>query len=129
MALLVALAVGWLWGTSDRWELDRAVHEAELRQCVLEAHSSVLSARLDVDRGNFRDAARHLEDARRLLQRSREKFEGLGFEEGMPHWNWALAQIDEAQRLAHQLEYEGLRVVSPPSPGNTNEPTSVQILP
>jgi hypothetical protein len=48
VGLLVALPAGWLWGTSATSELDRAVHVAELRRCLLEAHSSVLAAHLDV---------------------------------------------------------------------------------
>jgi hypothetical protein len=103
-ALLVALPGGWLWGTADTRELVRVVHVAELRQCLLEAHSSVLSARLDVDSGNFRDASRHLENARRLLQRSRGRLEALGLEADAPRWDWVLGQVEEAQRLAHELE-------------------------
>jgi hypothetical protein len=103
-ALVVTLPGGWLWGTADTRELVRVVHVAELRQCLLEAHSSVLSARLDVDSGNFRDASRHLEDARRLLQRSRGQLEALGLEADATRWDWLLGQVEEAQRLAHELE-------------------------
>ena len=103
-ALLVALLAGWLWGASGKWGLDRALQASELRRDLLEARSSVLDARLDLFDVNFGDASRHLEEARGLLRRAGERLKGLGRQDDAKRLDPALARIDEAQRLAGQLD-------------------------
>ena len=104
VALLVALLGGWFWGASGKWDLDRAIQVSELRADLLEARSSVLSARLDVYDVNFGNASRHLEGARGLLRRAGERLKSLGRQDDAKRLDLALARIDEAQRLAGQLD-------------------------
>ena len=104
VALLVALLGGWLWGASGKWDLDRALQASELRSELLEARSSVLDARLNLFDVNFGDASRHLEDARRLLRRAGERLKSVGRQDDATRLDLALARIDEAQRLAGQLD-------------------------
>jgi len=106
VALLVALLAGWLWGASGKWDLDRALQVSELRTDLLQARSSVLVARLDVYSVNFGDASRHLEDARGLLRRAGERLKSLGRPDDVKRLDLALVRIDEAQRLAGQLDQE-----------------------
>jgi hypothetical protein len=101
--LLVALLAGWLWGGSSLWRLDRALQASEVRSDLLEARNSVLDARLALYSVNVGDASRHLENARHLLRRARQRLAGLGWADDMKQLDLALVRIDEAQRLAGQV--------------------------
>jgi hypothetical protein len=103
-ALLVAGLGGWLWGASGMGAVDRALQAAELRSDLLEAHGSVLTARLDVYAVNFGDASRHLEDARSQLRRAEARLKPLGPQDALTRLGAAFAAIDEAQRLAGQID-------------------------
>lgn len=104
IALVVVLLGGWIWGASGKGSLDRALEASELSNDLLEARSSVLAARLDLYSVNFGDASRHLESARAQLGRAEEQLESLGREDDVKQLQPALALIDEAQRLARQLD-------------------------
>jgi hypothetical protein len=104
VALLVAGLVGWLWGVSGMRGVDRALQASQLRSHLLEARSSVLTARLDVYDVNFGDASRHLEDSRAQLRRAEEQLKSLGRQDDLKRLEPAFTGIDEAQRLAGQLD-------------------------
>lgn len=104
VALLVAGAGGWFWGASGRWENERALQAAELRNDLLEAHSLLLDARLSIYGLNFGDASRHFEDAKGLLRRAGGWLKGLGRGEDAKRLDLAVTTIDEAQRMAGQLD-------------------------
>jgi hypothetical protein len=71
VALVVVLLGGWFWGTSSgNQDLNHDLQASELRNCLLEARTSVLDARLEPYRVNFGNASRHLEDARAELRRA-----------------------------------------------------------
>ena len=106
VALVVVLLGGWFWGASGRGNLNRALQASELRTDLLEGRSSVLTARLDLYRVNFGDASRHLEDARGALRRAEEQLKGLGRQDDVKRLGPALTRIDEAQRLAGQLDQD-----------------------
>jgi hypothetical protein len=71
---------------------------------TVEAPSSVLDARLELYSVNFGDASRHLEDARAQLRRAEEQLKSLGRQDDVARLEPALTRIDEAQRLAGQLD-------------------------
>jgi len=104
VALLVGVLGGWLWGTSGKRAVDGALQASEVRNDLLEARSSVLGARLDLYIVNFGDASRHLEDARGALRRAEEQLKSLGRQDDVKRLELAFARIDEAQRLAGQLD-------------------------
>ncbi len=104
VALVVVLLGGWLWGASGKGDLVRALEASELRNSLLEARSSILTARLDLDDLNFGEASRHLEDARAQLRRAGERLTSLGRQDDVKQLERAFAGIDEAQRLAGQLD-------------------------
>ena len=106
VALLVALGVGWAWGASGRSAINRALRIAELRDGLLEGRAAVLDARLDIYSVNFGDASRHLEAAQRALRAADARLIGLGRQEDATRLKLALTRIDEAQRMAGQLNQD-----------------------
>ena len=103
VGLLVALGVGWVWGASGRSEINRALQLAELRDNLLEGRAALLDARLDVYSVNFGEASRHLEAARTALRAADARLNDLGRQEEATQMKTALTRIDEAQRMAGQL--------------------------
>jgi chromosome segregation ATPase len=105
-ALLIALLGGWLWDAPGSSELDRTLRASELRDDLLEAHTSLLGARVDLYERNFRSASRQLEDARGVLRRAEERSARLGWRDEVKRLDLARfeADIDEAQRLLDQLD-------------------------
>ena len=106
VALLVALGVGWAWGASGRSDITRALRIAELRGGLLEGRAAVLDARLDIYSVNFGEASRHLEAARSALRAADARLSGLGRQEDAKRLESALTRIDEAQRMAGQLNQD-----------------------
>jgi hypothetical protein len=106
VALLVALGVGWAWGASGRSDTNRALRIAELRAGLLEGRAAVLDARLDIYSVNFGEASRHLEAARSALRTADARLNGLGPQEDAKRLKIALTRIDEAQRMAGQLNQD-----------------------
>jgi hypothetical protein len=103
LGLLVAVGVGWVWGASGRSDTDRALQIAELRADLLEGRTAVLDARLDIYSVNFGEASRHFEAARSALRAAGARLTSLGREEDATPLAAALTRIDEAQRMAGQL--------------------------
>jgi hypothetical protein len=106
LALLVALGVGWAWGAYGRSEITDALRIAELREGLLAGRAAVLDARLDIYSVNFGEASRHLEAARSALRAADARLTGLGRQEDAKHLAIALTRIDEAQRMAGQLNQD-----------------------
>ncbi|RPI49071.1 MAG: hypothetical protein EHM55_24470 [Acidobacteria bacterium] len=106
LALLIAVGVGWVWGASGRSSSDRALQIAELRTELLEGRAAVLDARLDIYSVNFGDASRHFEVARTALRAANAGLMSLGRTEDAKSLEAALTRIDEAQRLAGQLNQD-----------------------
>ena len=102
--LVVALLAGWIWGRSGQSDTTRALETAELRGELLGARAAVLDARVALYNVNFGEASRHLEDARDLLRRARERLKDAGRDEGVKQLETALTRIDEAQRTAGKLD-------------------------
>jgi len=103
VALLVALGAGWVWGASGRSDITRALRIAELRGGLLEGRAAVLDARLAIYSVNFGDASRHFEAARTTLRATDARLNDLGRREDATRLKAAVTRIDEAQRMAGQL--------------------------
>jgi hypothetical protein len=102
-ALLVAVGVGWAWGASGKSDISRALQTAELRDGLLEGRAAVLDARLDIYSINFGEASRHFETARSALRAADGRLKDLGRQEDAARVQMALMRIDDAQRMAGQL--------------------------
>lgn len=106
VAVLVAFGVGWLWGGSGNSELHRALDGVELRNTLLEGRAAVLDARLDIYSVNFGEASRHFEMARSALRAAETRFTAMGRQEDSKQLALALTRIDEAQRMAGELNQD-----------------------
>jgi hypothetical protein len=106
VALLVALGSGWALGASGRSDVNRALAIAELRDDLLEGRAAVLDARLEIYSVNFGEASRHLEAARSALRAANARLSGLGRQEDVERLKTASTRIDEAQRMAGQLNQD-----------------------
>jgi chromosome segregation ATPase len=106
VALLVAAGGGWAWGASGRSDLNRALGIAELRDDLLEGRAAVLDARLDIYSVNFGEASRHLEAARSALRAANARLSRQGRQEDVERLKTASTRIDEAQRMAGQLNQD-----------------------
>jgi hypothetical protein len=82
----------------------RALQASELRGELLGARAAVLDARVAIYSVNFGEASRHLEDARSLLGRADERLKRLGRDAEVKQMQTAQASIDDAQRMAGQLD-------------------------
>ena len=109
VALLVALGAGWAWGAWGRSDTNRALRIAELRNGLLEGRAAALDARLDIYSVNFGEASRHLEAARKAVRAAEAQFNGLGRQGDSKPLELDLAKIDEAQRMAGQLNQDATR--------------------
>jgi len=104
VALLVALSAAWLWGSSGKGDLQRALDLAELRNDLLAARGALLSARVDLYIVNFGDASRDFESARTALRRAEARLKTVGRDEDVMRLGVALARLDEAQQFAGKLD-------------------------
>ena len=104
VGLVVALLAGWIWGTSGRSDMVRALQNSELRSELLGARAAVLDARVAIYSVNFGEASRHLEGARGLLGRADERLKRLGRDDELKQLQTAMAGIDDAQRMAGKLD-------------------------
>ena len=112
LALLVAVAAGWIWGASGRSDSERGLQMAELRAGLLEGRAAVLDARLDIYSVNFGEASRHFEAARTALRAAHARLTSLNRTEDAKALEAALTRIDEAQRLAGQLNQDANAVAA-----------------
>ncbi|MGE5362414.1 MAG: hypothetical protein ACM3NQ_25640 [Bacteroidales bacterium] len=118
VALLMGLLGGWLWGASGRAHQDRAVHVAEVCNDLLEARTSLLAARVDLDDADVGRMSRHLAAAREFADRARVRLENLGWRDEPQRVELAgiAADIAAAARLGARLVRE--------APTRGREPTT-----
>jgi hypothetical protein len=100
---MAAFLGGWLWGTSGRWEIDRALRAAELHNDVVEARAEVLGARVSLSDGDYKGTIRQLANARRLVGQACGRLDTPGScDDLLPQLDLrgVRAEIDRALRLA-----------------------------
>lgn len=86
--------------------MSNVLQASELRGDLLQARAAVLDARLDIYSVNFGEASRHFEAARTGARAASERLNGLGRQDDVKRLELALTRIDEAQRLAGQLNQD-----------------------
>jgi hypothetical protein len=106
VALVATLGVGWLWGAFGRSQIDRDLQAAALRGSLVEGRAALLDARLDIYGINFGDASRHFEAARTALRDADARLNGLGRPDEAKRVELALKRVDDAQRMAGQLNQD-----------------------
>ena len=103
VALMAAVLGGWLWGASGRWEIDRALRAAEIRNEVVEARAEILGARVSLSDGDYQGTIRQLANARRLVGQACGRPDAPGScDDLLPQLDLrgVRAEIDRALRLA-----------------------------
>ncbi|MEO8078548.1 MAG: hypothetical protein ABI818_19640 [Acidobacteriota bacterium] len=96
--------MGFAWGASGRIGLQSAADDSRRQLDTMEARGQLLDARVSLYGNNFGDASRHLEDAKVPLRRLKARYQQEGGRDAALRVDAALAQLDEAQRLAGKLD-------------------------
>ena len=102
--LVVAVGLGFAWGASGRISSQHALDEVKQQLDLAEARGHILEARVSLYNVNFGDAQRQLDDAKAPLQRARDRYQAAGKREAADNLSAAVAQVQEAQRLASRLD-------------------------
>jgi hypothetical protein len=103
-ALMVAVGLGFAWGAAGRIGLQTAAADAQRQLDTMEARGQLLDARVSLYGNNFGDASRHLEEAKAPLRRLKARYQEDGGRDAAQRVDAALAQVEEAQRLAGKLD-------------------------
>jgi len=106
VAVVVAFLAGWATGASGKTDMNHALQTCELRDTLVTARAALLEARLDIYSVNFGEASRHFEAARGGLRAARERLNRLGRSKEAQQLEVAFTRIDEAQRMAGQLNQD-----------------------
>lgn len=105
LALLVALAAGWLWGSSRSWPMGARLARAETRLHLTDARARALAARVDLYSLNFGAAAQNLSGAAEAVNRALPLVEDA--EDGSARaerLRVALAALEDARQAAGRLD-------------------------
>lgn len=104
VAVLLAMAGGWLWGAAGRWQSDEALGRSGTRLHLAHARGQLLQARIDLFELNFGRATRSLESAHADLSTAAQAYERTGRPELGRKIRDAMARADEARQLAGRLD-------------------------
>ena len=104
VVLIVTLGVGFVWGASSRFSIQRALDETQLQLDLAEARGHLLDARVSLYNVNFGDASRHFEEAKAPLRRAQERYRALGNRAAAASIGTAIDHATEGQRLASKLD-------------------------
>lgn len=104
VTLIVTLGLGFAWGASGRWTVETALEDSRQELDLLLARNALLDARVSLYNNNFGDASRRLEDAKAPLRRVKDRLQDEQESGPAAGIDTALTHLDEAQRLAGQLD-------------------------
>jgi hypothetical protein len=102
--LLIALGLGFAWGASGRFSVQRTLDATHQQLDLTEARGRILEARVALYNVNFGDASRHFEEAKVPLRRVRQRYQDLGQSDAALSIESAIRHVEEAQRLAGSLD-------------------------
>jgi hypothetical protein len=104
VALIVTLGLGYGWGAAGRWTVETALENSHHQLDLADARGALLDARVSLYNNNFGDASRRFEDAKTTLRRVKDWLQDDGKNEAALSIDAALRHVEEAQRLAGQLD-------------------------
>jgi hypothetical protein len=104
VAVLVVLLAGYFWGASGRGVAEDRAGALEVQLRLTEAQRALATARVDLFELNYGQASRHMEDARRALERLAEVLDREGPREAREPVQQATAQTREAQQLVARMD-------------------------
>jgi len=102
--LIVTLGLGFGWGASGRWTVETALDSSRQELDLASARSALLEARVSLYNNNFGDASRRLEDAKGPLRKVKDRLQDDEESGAAAGIDTALTHVEEAQRLAGQLD-------------------------
>ena len=104
VGLIVALGLGYAWGSSGRSPIEHALDESRQQLDLAEARGHLLDARVSLFNLNFGEASQHFEEAKVPLGRVRDRFQKSGDRAAAEKLGTALEQIADAQKRAGKLD-------------------------
>jgi hypothetical protein len=104
VVVLVALGLGFAWGSSGRVTAQGALDDLRQQLDVADARTHILEARVSLYNVNFGDAQRQLDDAKGPLTKARDRAQAQGTKASVDAFTAALTHVQEAQRLAGRLD-------------------------
>jgi hypothetical protein len=106
LAIVLAAAVGWLYGWSGGRSAATALESTKLRTSLLQARVQLLDARVNLYSVNFGDASRNLEYAKPELTTARALLDSAGRRDLVDKIDGALKSIRSAQELSAKLSQD-----------------------
>jgi hypothetical protein len=106
LAIVLAAALGWLYGWSGSRAATSQLEETRLRMSLLTARVQILDARVNIYSVNFGDASRNLEYSKPSLTTARALLENAGRRDLVDKIDAALRSTTEAQQLASKLSQD-----------------------
>lgn len=103
-ALIVALGLGYVWGSSGRFDAEHALDQARQQLDLAEARGEILDARVSLYNLNFGEAVQHFEGAKAPLERAQRRYREWGSTDAAGSLATALARVAEGQQLAGKLD-------------------------
>jgi len=103
-ALVVALGLGFAWGSSGRSPVEEALEQSRQQLDLAEARGHLLDARVSLFNLNFGEASQHFEEAKVPLGRVRDRLQKSGDRPAAEKLGTALDQIADAQKRAGKLD-------------------------
>lgn len=104
VALIVCLGLGFAWGASGRFALQRTLDATQQQLDLAEARGRILDARVSLYNMNFGDASKNFEAAKVPLRRVRQRYQDVHKSDAALSIESAIRQVEEAQRLAGTLD-------------------------
>jgi hypothetical protein len=103
-ALIVCLGLGFVWGASGRFTLQRTLEATQEQLDIAEARGRILDARVSLYNMNFGDATKNFDEAKTALRRVRQRFQDAHKSDAALSIESAIRHVEEAQRLAGTLD-------------------------
>ena len=104
LVLVLAVAGGWIWGSSAGRSAEREVAALRLQHHLMDARSRILAARVDLYRLNFGSATTNLEEAKVPLEAAAGMLDREGDAERAAAVRSAIQAAGEARRLAAKVD-------------------------
>ena len=101
--VVLAFALGWYVGASNRADLAAQLEQTMLRADAAEVRASIQDARLSLIDSNFGEARRAIQRARAIAQRGDARLRTLGQPDRAAGVQDVITQLDEADGLSAAL--------------------------
>jgi hypothetical protein len=106
LALVIAVAAGWVWGRSGQSTLEGRARESDLRLRLTDAKSRILGARVDLYSLNFGAAAQNMDAARSVVESVLATWEPEGTSPRAAQLKIVVKELDEGRRIAGQMRQD-----------------------